>query len=231
MSGGLRTFWRCLARSTSAYEVGSGGGLPALTRPGVRHLAANAPDDTVKGWPMVVVPYGRGYQICPDIIREDIARFFHSFDLIDIRPQYNSVFRPVAWWVRFGTDEERKRAMQLPAPRWGGRRVLFEEKGMREWTEGTYQHLVSQSFGCYVLVQRMPHNSTEADVASFFRSFHLQGHGVTLLHDAAKPNIREDLQFKRAIVRLISPEEAQRAARALHQRYMRNGKVGVKVLQ
>lgn len=45
------------------------------------------------------------------------------------------------------------------------------------------------------------------------------------------PNLRPEDQFKRAIVRLISPEEAQRAVRGLHRRYLRNARVTVKVVE
>lgn len=68
--------------------------------------------------------------------------------------------------------------------------MVFDKRQLREWKEGIYQHLVSQSFGCYVLVQRMPAEATETDVASFFRNFHLQGHGVTMLHDVSVDFLR-----------------------------------------
>lgn len=65
----------------------------------------------------------------------------------------------------------------------GGREVAFEEKTMRDWQEGTFNHLVGESFGSSVVVSRMSAATTDADVASFFRNFHLSGNGVTLIQD------------------------------------------------
>lgn len=59
---------------------------------------------------------------------------------------------------------------------------------MGDWDNGTYNHLVGQSYGTFLLVSRMNHQTTEDDVASFFRNFHLQGNGVTIIHDVIIPN-------------------------------------------
>ncbi|GMH33304.1 hypothetical protein BSKO_01138 [Bryopsis sp. KO-2023] len=184
------------------------------------------------GFPLCVSSKGN-FSISPEITRQDIIRFFHGVPLTerDVRPQYNAMFRPMAWWVKFHTPEDRTKSMQVPQPRWGGRMVGFEEKTMRDWQEGTFNHLVGESFGTSVVVSKMASQTADSDVASFFRNFHLAGNGVTLIQDAYNTNIRPEDQFKRAIVRLISPEEAQRATRSLHRRYMRNARVTVKVVQ
>ena len=54
---------------------------------------------------------------------------------------------------------------------------------MREFNTGTYNHLVGKSLGSAVLLSRLAFDTAPNDIASFFRSFHLQGNGVTLLQD------------------------------------------------
>lgn len=60
---------------------------------------------------------------------------------------------------------------------------MFEDKSVREWQEGTFNHLVGESFGSSVVISRMASTTTDSDVASFFRNFHLAGNGVTLIQD------------------------------------------------
>lgn len=79
--------------------------------------------------------------------------------------------------------------MSIKEPRWGGRLVFFEEKMMTEWEDGTYNHLVGNSLGSAILITRLPYQTTDEDVASFFRNFHLQGNGVTLIQDVSSLKI------------------------------------------
>jgi len=184
------------------------------------------------GFPIRVSPVG-SFPFTPEINREDVFRFFAMCDIAreDIIVQYTATFRPICWWIRFHTQEDREKALKIPGARWGGMKMYMEEKNMREWQIGTYNHLVGKSLGTALVINRLAFDTTPDDLASFFRNFHLQGNGITLLQDPYRQNIDEQDQFKRAIVRLISKQEAQRAARALHRKYLRNNMVNVKVLQ
>ena len=62
-------------------------------------------------------------------------------------------------------------------------KVNMEEKTMRDWQMGTYNHLVGRSLGSAVLLSRLAFDTSPEDLASFFRNFHLQGNGITLLQD------------------------------------------------
>lgn len=38
----------------------------------------------------------------------------------NFRPQYNLQFRPVAWWLKFQTADDREKAKKVKNPRWVG---------------------------------------------------------------------------------------------------------------
>ena len=61
--------------------------------------------------------------------------------------------------------------------------MAFEKKTIGEWKDRTYNHLMIKSYGNSILVSRLTFDTTPADLASFFRSFHLQGNGMTMLED------------------------------------------------
>lgn len=117
--------------------------------------------------------------------RHQVPKFIQSDLLFSTRVQYSPTFRPQCWWIRFHSKEDRQKAMSIRDPRWGGRRVWFEEKGITDWEDGTFNHLVGNSLGSAILITRLPFQTTDEDVASFFRNFHLQGNGVTLIQDVS----------------------------------------------
>ena len=57
---------------------------------------------------------------------------------------------------------------------------------MEDWRNGTYNHLVGKTLGSAVLVSRLSIDTSPEDISSFFRNFHLQGNGVTLLQDVSQ---------------------------------------------
>ena len=65
----------------------------------------------------------------------------------------------------------------------GNLKMSFEKKTMDEWKDGTYNHLMMKSYGNAIVVARLTFDTTPADLASFFRNFHLQGNGMTMLED------------------------------------------------
>lgn len=65
----------------------------------------------------------------------------------------------------------------------GGRLVLLDRATIDDWNQGTYNHLLGKAAGRSLLVSRLMFDTTEDDLASFFRNFHLEGNGITLLAD------------------------------------------------
>mmetsp|Transcript_39808 Transcript_39808/g.55284 ORF Transcript_39808/g.55284 Transcript_39808/m.55284 type:complete len:283 (+) Transcript_39808:84-932(+) len=182
------------------------------------------------------------------VTRTDLVNFFKDVQVKpeDVRERFTVMGVPQDWCVRLPNKTAHLRALKLSGRFLGTRQARIASSDAQSWYKAGYPLPGAAAFKS-VMVSGVPEEATFQDLQHFFEDYCVGGNPFDFFYTELSPlshhtdQKRSPLMTrlkhghlvtvkKHAIVRFISEEEAQRAARNTHNKIMVNTPVEVKCL-
>mmetsp|Transcript_22038 Transcript_22038/g.36764 ORF Transcript_22038/g.36764 Transcript_22038/m.36764 type:complete len:287 (-) Transcript_22038:475-1335(-) len=177
---------------------------------------------------------------------EDVFTFLSgpNINLVkdDIRLAYTDKFVRCNWYVKFDDEKSYQLARSKSGQHLGTRPVRLEAVPTHEWFQAGHPRPGTQR-NCSVLVSGIPEEVTKEDIEKFFRGYRLGQFPINTFYTEVTYNtnpkaIKRPTMKKRAMktmldverhamVRFVSEEEAWRAQRNKHKKFLINQSVEV----